>query len=100
MADSSTSEFFEKNKKKIITNYITNKYDLKKISVGVIGRNSALEIMDGAKDVNLKTVCICKKGRELPYIKYKRLCDELILVDKFSDIIFEENKEKILNINK
>ena len=99
MADSSTSEIFEKNKKNIITNYITNKYDLKNISVGVIGSHSALEIMDGAKDVNLKTVCICQKGRELPYIKYKRLCDELILVDKFSDILFEENQEKLLNLN-
>ena len=64
MADSSTSEIFEKNKKYIITNYITYKYDLKNISVGVIGSHSAFEIMDGAKDVNLKTVCICQKGRE------------------------------------
>jgi len=99
MADSSTSEIYDSNKKNIITKYITNKYDLKNVSVGVIGSHSALEIMDGAKDVNLKTVCICQKGRELPYTKYKRLCDELILVDKFSDILFKENQEKLLNLN-
>ena len=60
MADNSTSEIYDSNKKNIITKYITNKYDLKNVSVGVIGSHSALEIMDGAKDVNLKTVCICQ----------------------------------------
>ncbi len=89
----------KKNIKTIIDNYITNSYDLKNISVGVIGSHSALDIMDGAKDEKLKTVCICQKGRELPYLKYKRLSDELMVVDKFSDILFKENQEKLLNLN-
>jgi 5-formaminoimidazole-4-carboxamide-1-(beta)-D-ribofuranosyl 5'-monophosphate synthetase len=90
---------YKKNIKTIIDNYITNSYDLKNISVGVIGSHSALDIMDGAKDEKLKTVCICQKGRELPYLKYKRLSDELMVVDKFSDILFKENQEKLLNLN-
>jgi 5-formaminoimidazole-4-carboxamide-1-(beta)-D-ribofuranosyl 5'-monophosphate synthetase len=89
----------KKNIKTIIDNYITNSYDLKNISLGVIGSHSALDIMDGAKDEKLKTVCICQKGRELPYLKYKRLSDELMVVDKFSDILFKENQEKLLNLN-
>ncbi|MER5176337.1 MAG: formate--phosphoribosylaminoimidazolecarboxamide ligase family protein [Candidatus Nitrosocosmicus sp.] len=89
----------EKKIKSIIDDHIENKYDLKNVSVGVIGSHSALEIMDGAKDENLQTVCICQKGRELPYLKYKRLCDELIIVDKFSDILFKENQDKLLNLN-
>jgi 5-formaminoimidazole-4-carboxamide-1-(beta)-D-ribofuranosyl 5'-monophosphate synthetase len=89
----------KENIKTIINNYITNSYDLKNISIGVIGSHSALDIMDGAKDEKLKTVCICQKGRELPYLKYKRLSDELIFVDKFSDILFKENQEKLLNLN-
>src|SRR5919199_5081658 len=98
MAERSISEIVD-NKKNTISNCITNKYDLKNISVGVLGSHSALEIMDGAKDVNLKTVCICQRGRELPYTKFKRLCDELILLEKFSDILFKENQEKLLNLN-
>jgi 5-formaminoimidazole-4-carboxamide-1-(beta)-D-ribofuranosyl 5'-monophosphate synthetase len=90
---------YKKNIKTIIDNYITNSYDLKNISVGVIGSHSALDIMDGAKDEKLKTVCICQKGRELPYLKYKRLSDELMVVDKFSDILFKENQEKLLDLN-
>ncbi len=89
----------EKNTKSKINDYIVKKYDLENISVGVIGSHSALEIMDGAKDENLKTVCICQKGRELPYMKFNRLSDEIIVLDKFSDILFKENQEKLLNLN-
>ncbi len=99
MWDSFNLQSKEKKIKSIIDDHIENRYDLKNVSVGVIGSHSALEIMDGAKDENLKTVCICQKGRELPYLKYKRLCDELILVDKFSDILFKENQDKLLNLN-
>jgi 5-formaminoimidazole-4-carboxamide-1-(beta)-D-ribofuranosyl 5'-monophosphate synthetase len=89
----------KENIKTIVDNYIKNSYDLNNISIGVIGSHSALDIMDGAKDEKLKTVCICQKGRELPYLKYRRLSDELIIVDKFSDILFKENQEKLLNLN-
>ncbi|MDQ4074449.1 MAG: formate--phosphoribosylaminoimidazolecarboxamide ligase family protein [Thermoproteota archaeon] len=78
---------------------ISSEYDLNNLSVGVIGSHSALEIMDGAKDEGLRTVCICEKGRELPYIKFKRLVDEFIMVDKFPDILFRENQEKLVSLN-
>ena len=78
---------------------IASKYDLKNITVGTIGSHSALEIMDGAKDENLKTVCVCQRGRELPYRRFKRLADEIILLDKFSDILYPENQEKLRQTN-
>jgi 5-formaminoimidazole-4-carboxamide-1-(beta)-D-ribofuranosyl 5'-monophosphate synthetase len=78
---------------------IVSHYDLKDVTVGTIGSHSALEIMDGAKDENLKTICICQKGRELPYRRFKRLADEIILLDKFSDIIYPENQEKLRQSN-
>jgi 5-formaminoimidazole-4-carboxamide-1-(beta)-D-ribofuranosyl 5'-monophosphate synthetase len=90
---------FKGNIESIINNHIESRYDLNDVSVGVIGSHSALEIMDGAKEENLKTVCICQKGRELPYLKYRRLSDELMIVDRFSDILFKENQEKLLNLN-
>jgi len=99
MPDSPYLQRKEKTKRSEINDYVHNKYDLENISVGVIGSHSALEIMDGAKDENLKTVCICQKGRELPYIKFSRLSDEVIILDKFSDILFKENQEKLLNLN-
>ena len=78
---------------------IVNEYDLKNITIGTIGSHSALEIMDGAKDENIKTVCICQKGRELPYQRFKRLTDEIILLDKFSDMLNREIQEKLVHLN-
>jgi 5-formaminoimidazole-4-carboxamide-1-(beta)-D-ribofuranosyl 5'-monophosphate synthetase len=74
---------------------IVDKYDPNNVTVGTIGSHSALEIMDGAKDEGLKTICICQKGRELPYVRFKRLADEIILLDKFSDILNRQNQEKL-----
>ena len=74
-------------------------YDLDKITIGVIGSHSALEIMDGAKDEGFKTICICQKGRELPYQKFSRLADEILILDNFSDIMYTENQKKLLELN-
>ncbi len=78
---------------------IASRYDMENITIGVIGSHSALEIMDGAKDEGIKTVCICERGREIPYQRYTRLVDELILLDKFSDILYKENQERLLSLN-
>jgi 5-formaminoimidazole-4-carboxamide-1-(beta)-D-ribofuranosyl 5'-monophosphate synthetase len=81
-----------------VTN-IVNQYDLENITIGTIGSHSALDIMDGAKDENIRTLCICQKGRELPYQRFKRLTDEIILLDRFSDIMSSENQKKLQQLN-
>ncbi|HXV46575.1 MAG TPA: formate--phosphoribosylaminoimidazolecarboxamide ligase family protein, partial [Nitrososphaera sp.] len=48
---------------------------------------------------NMKTVCICQKGRDLPYRRFKRLADQIIILDKFSDIMNRENQEKLRELN-
>jgi 5-formaminoimidazole-4-carboxamide-1-(beta)-D-ribofuranosyl 5'-monophosphate synthetase len=78
---------------------LVDAYDKENVSVGTIGSHSALEIMDGAKDERLRTVCICQKGRERPYLRYRRLSDEIILLDKFSDILYKENIQKLVDLN-
>src|SRR5919201_2001400 len=82
-----------------VSNIVDNQYDLKNITIGTLGSHSALEIMDGAKDENMKTVCICQKGRELPYQRFKRLADEIILLDKFSNVVDRENQNKLRQLN-
>ena len=81
-----------------VTN-IVNQYNLKNITIGTIGSHSALDIMDGAKDENIKTLCICQKGREIPYQRFKRLTDEIILLDRFSDTMNSENQKKLQELN-
>lgn len=72
-------------------------YNLNDIRVGSLGSHSALDISDGAKDEGFKTIVVCQKGRERPYIKYKRIVDECIILDKFSMIVNEEI-QKILRM--
>lgn len=78
---------------------IVNQYDLDDISIGTIGSHSALEIMDGAKDENIKTVCICQRGRERPYRSFSRLSNEIITLDRFSSIVDEEIQAKLRDLN-
>jgi len=78
---------------------IVGRYDQKNITIGTIGSHSALEVMDGAKDEGMKTLCICQKGRDLPYRRFKRLADEIIVLDKFSDVLNRENQEKLRDMN-
>lgn len=82
-----------------ISDLVRDRYDPNNLTIGVLGSHSALEVMDGAKDEGFKTICICQKGRELPYLKFNRLADEILLLDNFSDILHKENQEKLLNLN-
>jgi 5-formaminoimidazole-4-carboxamide-1-(beta)-D-ribofuranosyl 5'-monophosphate synthetase len=58
--------------------------------ITAIGSHSALEIMDGAKDEGLKTLVICQKGREKPYQRFRRIIDDLIILDRFDDMLKPE----------
>ena len=65
------------------------------LTVGALGSHSALEIMDGAKDENLSTVVVCQRGRETPYKRFSRIADEIILVNKFKDMLSAKIQNKL-----
>lgn len=69
------------------------------VTVGALGSHSALEIMDGAKDEGLKTVVICQKGRETPYKRFKRLADNIMVLNKFSDVLQKKTMLALKNMN-
>ena len=56
------------------------------LKIGVLGSHSALEVMDGAKDEDLETVVICQKGRETPYKRFRRIADEIVILNKFKEM--------------
>lgn len=80
-------------------NKTLDNYDLKNLTIGVIGSHSALEILDGAKDEGFKTVCICQNGRELPYQRFRRLSDEVLVLNNFSDIVSDKIQDKLIKMN-
>lgn len=88
-------------------NYINmyNVTDIKNLTIGVLGGHSALDVCHGAKKYGFKTLAVCQKGRDLTYSKYyktrdgKGCIDEVIMVDKFDDILKPEIQKQLLDRN-
>ena len=84
---------------------ILNTYNLEDITIGVLGGHSGLDVCRGAKKYGFKTVAVCQKGREKTFNQYyktrgdKGCIDEVILVDKFSDITNPDVQEKLRALN-
>ncbi|MBI2140501.1 DUF1297 domain-containing protein [Candidatus Woesearchaeota archaeon] len=84
---------------------IVEAYDRAKITIGVLGGHSALDVCCGAKKNGFRTVAVCQKGREQTYAKYfktrdgKGIIDEIILVDKFADITRKDVQEQLRALN-
>ncbi|MCD6248528.1 MAG: formate--phosphoribosylaminoimidazolecarboxamide ligase family protein [Hadesarchaea archaeon] len=90
---------------------IVRGYEPEKIKVGVIASHSALDTCDGAVEEGFRTLAVCQKGREAPYVKYfkavrdeggnllRGCVDEAMVLDKFSDVLREEVQEKLRSEN-
>lgn len=94
-------------------------YDPRNITIGVLGGHSALDVCHGAKKYGFRTVAVCQKGREKTYAKYyktrpdmdvvpgqlepwhatKGCIDEIILVDKFGDVVKPEIQDQLRALN-
>jgi 5-formaminoimidazole-4-carboxamide-1-(beta)-D-ribofuranosyl 5'-monophosphate synthetase len=75
-------------------------YNREKIRIGVLGSHSALEIGHGAKQEKFEVVVVCQRGREKTYTKhYRNLFDHVLLLDKFADIVKEENQQRLRELN-
>ncbi|MCX8204846.1 MAG: formate--phosphoribosylaminoimidazolecarboxamide ligase family protein [Candidatus Nezhaarchaeota archaeon] len=79
---------------------VVDEYDERNLRIGVLGSHSALEVAYGAKQEGFETVVVCQRGREKTYVKhYRALFDYVILLDRFADIVQEENQERMRELN-
>ncbi|MDA1060527.1 MAG: DUF1297 domain-containing protein [bacterium] len=84
---------------------ILKDYDTSKITIGVLGGHSALDVCNGATNAGFDTVVVCQKGREKTYEKYYRRRDgrgcvgNVILVDKFGDIVNKSVQDELRALN-
>lgn len=79
---------------------LLEKYDTEKVHIGCIGSHSALEIAHGAHKEGFRTVTVCQKGREKTYTThYRSLFDEILVLDKFSNIINSDTVEKLQELS-
>ncbi len=70
-----------------------------KVTIATLGSHSALQILKGAKDEGFKTALICLKRRLGLYSRYRKLIDEMIIVDSFSEVALPEVQDKLLSLN-
>ena len=85
---------------------VLSAYNPSKITIGVLGGHSALEVCEGAKKLGFQTLVVAQKGREKTYEKYYRTreggkgcVDHLITLDKFADIVKPEVQEELRGLN-
>lgn len=91
---------------------VLHSYDLENVTIGVLGGHSALDVCLGAKKCGFKTLAVCQKGREKVYSKYYKTrdavdragevigcVDDVIVVDKFADIVKPEVQEQLRKRN-
>src|SRR3989344_728920 len=87
---------------------ILAKYDLNKLTIGVLGGHSALDVCRGAKKYGFQTLVVAQRGREKTYQKYyksrgehseKGIVDHVIAVEKFSDIIHDNIQTQLRAMN-
>ena len=74
---------------------VLDSYGKHRPTIGSVGSHSALDIADGAKDEGFKTVVVCQRGRELPYKSFRRIVDDVIVLDKFAEIARDEVQAKL-----
>ena len=85
---------------------LVDSYDKDKLTIGVLGGHSALDVCRGAKKHGFRTLAVCQNGREKTYTKYYKTredgrgcIDDTIILDKFSDITKPEVQDQLRKKN-
>ncbi len=84
---------------------ILESYNLEDLTIAVLGGHSALDVCAGAKALGFKTLAVCQKGREKTYSQHYKTrgeqgcVDEVLLVDRFADIVKPEIQEELRKRN-
>jgi len=92
--------------KRDVIQKLADSYDKDKITIGVLGGHSALDVCRGANTHDFRTIAVCQKGRDKTYTKYYKTredgrgcIDETIVLDKFSDIVKPSVQEELRKKN-
>jgi len=78
---------------------IADSYKPNRFHIAIFGSHSALELGMSARANGISTVLIAQKGREMVYKRNRHLYDEIILLDKFSDILNEDIQNRLRDLN-
>ncbi len=94
-----------------IIHSIVDGYDLTKAKIGVVGSHSALDTCDGAVEEGFRTLAVCQPGRDSAYSRYfkafrdkdgkvyRGMVDEVMMLDKYNEILKKENMDALKKDN-
>jgi len=74
---------------------IVKKYRSKP-AIAAIASHSALDLFDGAKDEGFRTIAICQRGREKAYMRFSRVVDKCIVLEKYKDVLKDEVQQVLI----
>ena len=69
-----------------------------KITIATLGSHCSLQVLKGAKDEGLRTLLVCEKKRLGLYRRFDFI-DEIIEVDKFSEVLGDRCRKKLKSAN-
>jgi len=87
------------------------RYDPKKIKIGVLASHSALDVCDGAVEEGFRTLAVCQEGRDSAYTKYfkayrekdgrlrRGMVDDALMLTKFQEATTHKVTERLLKEN-
>lgn len=78
---------------------IAKAYSSGNVTIATIGSHSALDVCDGAKEEGMRTLVACQKGRETPYLRFRRIIDKPLILDKFSDMASAKVQKQLVDAN-
>ncbi len=86
---------------------VLSAYDLRNLTIAVLGSHSALEVCRGAREEGMPNLAVCQKDRDKTYSRYYLsrtlkptgrkvgVIDEVMLLDRFSDLISNDVRRQL-----
>ncbi len=79
---------------------VREEYDPNRIHVAVVASHSALDVLWGVKKAGLRTIAVAERRRLEPYRRLVgRVIDELIVVERYRDMLAEPMQERLRALN-
>ena len=79
---------------------LVEEYDQNKLHIGVVASHSALDVLWGVKRLGFRTLAIAERRRLEPYRRLVgKVIDELIVVDRYADMLDESIQERLRSLN-
>ena len=79
---------------------VREEYDASRIHIAVVASHSALDVLYGVKKAGFRTIAVAERRRLEPYRRLVgRVIDELIVLERYADMVREEVQERLRRLN-